>query len=78
MSRAQTYDFLIAQSSADPVEAPNPPKRGVPAGGVKLQAFDDPLPPFKPKKPRTAAEEARLDALALYLTGRIKRTRNDF
>ena len=48
------------------------------ADGYQLQDLDDPLKPLQPKKPRTASDQARIDGLAWYMTGRFREARNDF
>lgn len=48
------------------------------ANGYRLQIADDVLTPLDPIQPQTAAEQAHIDALAWYMTGRLKLARNDF
>ncbi len=48
------------------------------ADGYRLQDLDDPLELLQPKKPRTTSDQARLDGLAWYMTGRFREARNDF
>ncbi len=73
-----TPSRAVAQTPEKAVDAPNPPRIDAASKAAQLQDLDDPLAPFKPKKPRTEADQKRLDALSWYLTGRIKASRNDF
>ena len=38
----------------------------------------NPRLPLKPKKPRTAEEQNRLDAMSWYMTGQLHEKRNEF
>lgn len=67
-----------SQPADEAVEAPNPPATPAAEKGLRVQPFDDPVQPLDPVRPRTEAEQKKLDALALYLTGRIQERRNDF
>jgi tetratricopeptide (TPR) repeat protein len=51
-----------------------------PAGVKNLpgQELDDPVEPLVPKKPRTAEEQNRLDAMAHYMTGQLLEQRSEF
>jgi tetratricopeptide (TPR) repeat protein len=42
------------------------------------QELDDPVEPLVPKKPRTAEEQNRLDAMAHYMTGQLLEQRSEF
>lgn len=43
----------------------------------QFQEGEDPVLPLKPLRPRTAAEQARVNALAWYAAGQMLQTRND-
>jgi tetratricopeptide (TPR) repeat protein len=47
------------------------------AKGVQFQILDDPIERLKPVRPRTAADEARLDATAWFATARLMHERGD-
>ena len=54
---------------------------GQPASGdreLRLQESGESLRLFTPKTPRSAEEETRLDAMAWYLTGRLRHERGDY
>ena len=57
----------------EPAVAPRPA-----AGGLQTQPADDVATPLAPAKPRTVSEQARIDAAAHYMAGRIRESRNDF
>lgn len=45
--------------------------------GFRLQEFDDPALPIKPKKPLSPSEQIRNDAVAWFMAGRLLETRNE-
>jgi len=49
-----------------------------PAEGYRLQPADDYSLPLKPLQPRPPEQDKKVDALAWYLTGQIRQSRNDF
>jgi tetratricopeptide (TPR) repeat protein len=52
-----------------------------PAGslrGLQFQEFEDPVEPLEPVHPRQASDEARIDSLAWFSTGRLLQHRGDF
>ncbi len=51
------------------------PKPGV--RSLQFQEFEDPVEVLVPRQPRTVSEEARMDALAWFATGRIRQHRGD-
>ena len=71
--------FSQRNSLADdvPVQAPpdlpvSPPEFSAPAeGGIRFQEGDDLVSPLRPRVPRSAAVDARNEALSLYMTGRL-------
>ena len=73
-----TSSRAVAQTPDKPVDAPNPTKVNATSKAAQSQDLDDPATPLNPKKPRSKAEQKRLDALSWYLAGRIKESRNDF
>lgn len=48
------------------------------ARGLKFQELEDPVEPFEPKRQRTKAEEARINAMAAFARGRILEEREEF
>ncbi|MHC4878078.1 MAG: tetratricopeptide repeat protein [Planctomycetota bacterium] len=46
--------------------------------GLQIQRLDDPALPIKPVKPRSAEEEARVNARAWYMTGRVYQQKQDY
>ncbi|MCA9113895.1 MAG: tetratricopeptide repeat protein [Planctomycetaceae bacterium] len=69
--------FLAGTIPADePAEAPRPNDKG--GATLRQQPGDDLSVPLVPAKPRTASEQARLEAAAHYMAGRVKESRNDF
>ena len=55
------------------VEAKNPELKQ-----YQLQISDEPLKPLVPLKPRTAGDQARIDAKAYFMAGQLKEARGDF
>lgn len=49
-----------------------------PVEGYRLQLLDEPLELFQPSKPRTKETQTRVDALAWFMTGQLRESRNDF
>ncbi len=68
---------LLAQedSKDKPTKADKP--QAAPKG-IQQQIGDDPALPLQPKKPRTAAEENRIQAMSWYMTGQLLEKRNEF
>lgn len=63
-----------ADSEDPPSEAPRPS-----AGkGFRSQPGDDVARPLAPVDPRTAADQKRVDAMAWFMTGELRKRRNDF
>jgi len=68
-----------------PQNEPAEPKSDKPAatekaskGPIKVDTeLEGPVEPLKPEQPRTPEEQARLDALAWYMSGQIKEARNE-
>ncbi|HID24034.1 MAG TPA: tetratricopeptide repeat protein, partial [Planctomycetaceae bacterium] len=46
--------------------------------GLQLQVGEEPLLPLSPKKAKTTADQQKQDALAWYLTGRLRHERGQF
>ncbi len=46
--------------------------------GLQIQRLDDPATKLKPVKPRSAEEEARVNARAWYMAGRVHQQKQDF
>ncbi len=46
--------------------------------GLQIQSLDDPVLPIKPVTPRSPEEDARVNARAWYLTGRVHQQKQDF
>lgn len=68
-----------APAGKSPDETATPPSRDPEASteGFQFQELEDPVPRLKPTRPRGAADEARLDALAWFGTGRMLQDRGD-
>lgn len=54
------------------------PKPDLSNNDYRLQLLDDPAPPLRPVEPRTEEDAARVDAMAWYMTGRLRQSRNEF
>ena len=68
--RKSLADDTLAQAQPDlPLSSPEstPPV----AGGLRFQEGDDLVSPLRPLVPRSAAVDARNEALSLYMTGRL-------
>jgi tetratricopeptide (TPR) repeat protein len=65
-----------APAPATEEEAPAAPKRAKP-GSLIGGELEDPVEPLEPLEPRTAADHARLDAMAWYGAGRVLQLRDD-
>lgn len=48
------------------------------AANARAQELDDPVEKLTPTKPRTPAEQSKLDAASWYMTGQLREGRNDF
>ena len=75
---------LISASAVVQAQAPaNPPPGGaegkpsVVPGSIRGQDLEDVIEPLTPARPRTPAEQARVDALAWFGTGRVLQGRGD-
>lgn len=66
---AQTTEPPAAADTARPAKS---------LEGYRLQELDDPLTRHIPAEPRSAEKQKQLDALAWYMTGRLREQRNDF
>ncbi len=69
---------IPAVRSAEEEPKTQPARAEKPAKGYTLQDLDDPALPLKPKQPRTAQEQNRLDAMSWYMTGQLHEKRNEF
>ncbi|MEX0701275.1 MAG: tetratricopeptide repeat protein [Planctomycetales bacterium] len=81
--------WLAAVAAAEPPAAPEPPPlpateaeplRPLPpwaAPGFRLQPADDEAIPLDPRRPRTPADEARVQATALYMKAQLLQSRGD-
>ncbi len=65
--------FANPQDSKPDSAADQPPAKP----GFRLQEFDDPALPLHPRKPLSAAEQLRNDAVAWFMAGRLLETRNE-
>ncbi len=78
---AASFLGFVAQTLPAAENRPDsPPAKAEKASSPKTipgQVLDDPVQPFVPKKPRTAQEQNRLDALALFMTGQMLEKRGD-
>lgn len=68
--------WLAPLSAFDTGPDPGQPRR--PVRSLQFQEFEDPVEILVPRQPRAVSEEARLDALAWFATGRIRQHRGDF
>lgn len=64
--------------SADKEESGTTPAASSEPRGLQIQSLDDPALPLKPVKPRSAEEDARVNARAWYMTGRIHQQKQDY
>ena len=74
--------FLVLGTYSAGAEDPVSPSKPVEAKkpGIRNYGLDDFGEPFKhlqPLKPRTGAEEKKIDSVAWYMTGQLKERRND-
>lgn len=72
----QTGSILPAQEKESQPKAAEAEKRSK-ANGFQLQDLDNPAEPLDPKKPRTAAEQDRIDALSWYMMGQLLEKRSE-
>ncbi|MGH7200218.1 MAG: tetratricopeptide repeat protein, partial [Planctomycetaceae bacterium] len=79
---AGTAEHALAEHALAQVPPPPSPPRDAPSAerleGLQLQPLDEPLEPLVPVRPRTAAEQTRLKALAHFMTGQMLERRNRF
>jgi tetratricopeptide (TPR) repeat protein len=76
LALADSQSFADAPDASKPSNQPAPVNPGL-KHGYRLQDADDPALPLQPKKPLTAAEQMRNDAVSWYMAGRLLETRNE-
>jgi tetratricopeptide (TPR) repeat protein len=62
-------------AAAEPGRTDGPPAKS--PRGLQFQEFEDPVEPLEPVHPRAASDEARIDSLAWFSTGRLLEHRGD-
>ncbi len=70
---------VIAATAISPVAAANRPVQAKkPKGGAIKLPGGEIVEPHVPLKPETKAQKAHREALALYMSGRLREAKNDF
>jgi len=71
--------FSAASMSLAPADDPQPVSAPVPdQSRMRLQDVEETLQPLDPLKPRTKADQSRGEALAWFMTGRLKESGGDY